>query len=253
MKIQGFGWRPSLPDARDRRYDAGPPVALPSNVDLRRFCPPVYDQGNLGSCVSNASEAAYRMALKRQNLPDFEGSRLALYYMTRALEGLPEEDAGSEIRDAVKIMLADGLVAENEWPYDIVKFAERPPQTSYHNALSHQAVGYYALAQDGASYHLRHALAQGYPVIFGSSIYESFESSQVTATGKVPMPDLRRERIVGGHAMLAVGYDAGSRVVIVRNSWNSDWGANGYCYMPMDFVCSPRYSDDLWIIKTVEG
>jgi C1A family cysteine protease len=95
-------------------------------------------------------------------------------------------------------------------------------------------------------------LASGYPFVFGFTVYDSFESDAVAQTGNVPMP-IPAENVLGGHAVLAVGYDNTKRVFIVRNSWGPDWGAKGYCYMPYEYLLTPSYSSDFWTIRSVSG
>jgi C1A family cysteine protease len=254
IKVQRYGWRPSLPDFRDLKFLPPSGASLPDVVDLRGYdlLPEVWDQGELGSCTSHAILAAFQYEQRRQGLPAFNASRLGHYYMERAYEGTPLEDAGAMIRDGIKIVLADGVFPEADWPYDISRFAERPPQACYAAAVKHTAVRYQGLAQDGSSYHLRHAMASGFPVIVGFTVYESFESNAVASTGNVPMPH-RGERVLGGHAVLVVGYDMRKLPghFIVRNSWGSGWGDKGHFFMPVEYLCNDRLSDDFWMINTV--
>ncbi len=125
IKIEKYGWRRSLPDFRDLPYESARAAALPYSVDLRAKMPPVWDQGDLGSCTSHAILAAMHYQLTRQS-PDaqvLEGSRLAHYYMERAFEGTESIDNGAEIRDGIKIVLADGVIPEADWPYDISRYS----------------------------------------------------------------------------------------------------------------------------------
>src|SRR5262249_61934311 len=66
-------------------------------------------------------------------------------------------------------------------------------------------------------------LAEGYPFVFGFTVYTKFESQEMARTGVLSMPG-PDEDVVGGHAVLAVGYDDASETFIVRNSWGADWG-----------------------------
>lgn len=259
MKIKRYGYRRGLLDFRDLPYVSLTRSTLPDSVDLRPQMPPVWDQGELGSCTSHAILAAVQHRLKADNPTAhvIDGSRLAHYYMERAFEGTESIDNGAEIRDGIKIVLADGVVPESDWPYDISKFTERPPQTLYHKALDYKVTQYQSILQDGSSYHIRHALAEGLPIIIGFSVFESFESNAVAQSGIVPMPQ-RSEKMVGGHAVLIVGYQ--DRQFIVRNSWGSvatgnPWGLNGtgYCLMPADYLTDPNMASDLWVIKKVQA
>src|SRR6476646_3515572 len=129
-----YGWRLDLPDARDHIYSAPLAKALPPAVDLRPNCPPVYDQGQLGSCTANAIAAAVEFDRKKQNLTDFAPSRLFIYYNERVMEGTVDYDAGAQIRDGIKSVAKIGAAPETDWPYDIAKFADKPPAKAYTDA-----------------------------------------------------------------------------------------------------------------------
>ncbi len=250
-KIQRYGWIPDLPDARDHVYGAPAAVmaALPTKVDLRPQCPPVYDQGQLGSCTANAIGAAIQFERIKQKLsPDFVPSRLFIYFNERVIEGTVSTDSGAQIRDGIKSVAKQGACPEPEWPYDISKFTVRPPKADYGDALKDRAVSYSRLAQN--SNLLKGCLASGYPFVFGFTVYESFESQAVAKSGIVPMP-APGEQTVGGHAVLAVGYDDSGQRFIVRNSWGTGWGMNGYFTMPYAYVTDSNLADDLWTIRLI--
>ena len=99
--------------------------------------------------------------------------------------------------------------------------------------------------------HMKACLAGGSPFAMGVSIYESFESKHVRRTGLVPIPAVN-EKLLGGHALLVVGYDDRSRRFIVRNSWGPRWGRVGYCFIPYDFVVHRRkFAWDFWTIGSL--
>jgi C1A family cysteine protease len=246
----GLGWHPSLPDIRDFPIRLAPVGPLPARVDLRDKMPPVGDQGQLGSCTAWAATAAWRYELMRQGRPDMEPSELATYYWTRQLEGTTKSDAGAAIRDAVKTLAKVGAAPENLWPYDIGKFAKAPPSSVKKAAGLHQALRYETVPQTLDC--IRSALASGYPIIFGISVYESFESAAVARSGVVPMPS-NTEPLLGGHAIAGAGYDDPAQHIIVRNSWSASWGDHGYFYLPYDYILNRQLASDLWIIKTVEA
>ncbi|HTS91965.1 MAG TPA: C1 family peptidase [Stellaceae bacterium] len=250
-KIKRYGWIPDLPDARDHLYAAPAPVlrTLPTKVDLRPGCPPVYDQGQLGSCTANAIGAALQFDRMKQSLaPNFVPSRLFIYYNERAMEGTISTDSGAQIRDGIKCVTKQGACPELDWPYDITKFAVAPPKQDYLEALGNRAVSYSRLVQNLNL--LKGCLASGYPFVFGFSVYESFESQAVAQTGMVPMPS-PSEQSIGGHAVMAVGYDDSSNRFIVRNSWAATWGIGGYFMMPYAYVTDSNLADDLWTIRLV--
>jgi len=248
--IARYGWVPDLPDVRDHLFSvAGPTLAtLPPSVDLRPGCPPVYDQGQLGSCTANAIGGAIEYDLKKEGLPDLMPSRLFIYYNERAIEGSIGSDSGAQIRDGVKTVNKQGVCSEDEWPYDPVKFTEQPPATAYADALANRATSYQRVARDLAQY--RGCLAAGYPFVFGFTVYDGFESQQVAASGVADLP-AAGERVVGGHAVMAVGYDDSSQRFLVRNSWGTGWGQQGYFTMPYAYLTARGLSADFWTIRVV--
>ena len=252
-KIQRYGWIPDLPDARDPLYAAPAAVmtALPAKADLRPQCPPVYDQGQLGSCTANAIGAAIQFDRMKQNLsPDFVPSRLFIYYNERVIEGTVSTDSGAQIRDGIKSVAKQGACPEADWTYDITKFAARPPKSDYTEALQDRAVSYSRLVQNLNL--LKGCLASGFPFVFGFTVYESFESQAVAQTGIVPMPS-PNEQTIGGHAVMAVGYDDSLQRFIVRNSWGTSWGISGYFTMPYAYVTDSNLADDLWTIRLISS
>jgi C1A family cysteine protease len=250
-RIQRYGWIPDLPDARDFMYAAPEAVlaSLPTSVDLRSECPPVYDQGQLGSCTANAIGAAFEFAQKKEQLADFMPSRLFIYYNERKIEGTVDEDSGAMIRDGIKSVHKLGVCDEKLWDYDIAQFTQQPPTEAYTQAMDHQATVYRRVLQ--VLHQMQGCLASGTPFVFGFSVYESFESQEVAKTGVVPLPP-RSEKLLGGHAVVAVGYDDAQQRFIVRNSWGTGWGMDGYCTMPYGYLTDPSLASDFWAIYAVE-
>ena len=258
-KIARFGWVPDLPDQRDYLYSA--PVvslkALPTRVDLRKSCPPVYDQGQLGSCTANAIGGAVQFARRKQKKkPDFPPSRLFIYYNEREIEGTVSQDSGAQIRDGVKSVANQGVCPETDWPYDSSAYPPNPRLTMkptpqcYATALKCRLAAYQRVPRVLSQ--MRGCLAAGHPFIFGFAVYESFESAVVAKTGVVPMPSAS-ETMVGGHAVLAVGYDDTSHRFIVRNSWGTGWGLKGYFTMPYAYLLDANLSDDFWTVSGLTG
>ena len=249
-KIKRYGWTPDLPDHRDHMYAAPTAVLkkLPTQVDLSKQCPAVYDQGELGSCTANAIAAAIEFDRMKQHLPDFVPSRLFIYYNERVMEGTVDSDSGAQIRDGIKSVSKQGACPEKEWPYDISKFTVKPPAQSYKDAHKDRAVSYTRLSHNLNQ--MKGCLASGYPFVFGFTVYESFESQTVAQTGHAPMPQ-HNEQVLGGHAVLAVGYDDSHQWFLVRNSWGTQWGMHGYFTLPYAYLIDPNLADDYWTIRLI--
>jgi len=249
--VRGYGWTPDLPDQRDRIYSAPQRVlgALPPSVDLRSACPPVVDQGELGSCTANAIAGALQFDQMKQKLDDvFPPSRLFIYYNERVIEHTVNEDAGAMIRDGIKSVAKEGAPHETLWPYNIAAFRTRPAPAAYKDAAKHRAILYQRLTPTLEQ--LKGCLASGFPFVFGFSVYESFESQAVAKSGRTPMPT-SKEKQLGGHAVLAVGYDDAVKRFIIRNSWGPKWGLAGYYTMPYAYLTDGSLADDFWTIKLV--
>jgi C1A family cysteine protease len=218
---------------------------LPAKVDLRAKCPPVENQGQLGSCTANALAGALEFLELKDRRPLVDLSRLFVYYNERVIEHSVKHDAGAMLRDGIKTLAKQGVCAEKLWPYVIKKFATKPTATCYAQAQQHTISSYQRLS---TTQEMRACLADGYPFVFGFTVYESFESDAVARTGTVPMPT-RHERTLGGHAVCAVGYDDKSQRFIVRNSWGADWGRKGYFTMPYAYLADRNLSDDFWTMR----
>ena len=249
MKKHFYGWTPDVPDQRDQSFFLAAPIPLPAAVDLRPQCPLVYDQGQLGSCSANAIAGAIEFDRIRQKLTDFMPSRLFIYYNERAMEGTVNSDSGAQIRDGIKSVNVSGVCPEREWPYDVSRFTARPAAQCYADARKDRALSYARVPATLNS--MLQCLAAGFPFVFGFTVYESFESDEVAKTGIVPLPDLN-EKPLGGHAVLAVGYDMAKGLFLVRNSWGDDWGVGGYFWLPFNYAANPNLADDRWVIKLVE-
>jgi len=249
--MRNYGWRPDVPDHRDFTYTIKRRLkALPPTADLRKKCPPVYDQGDLGSCTANAIGASYEFDLLRQGVEDFTPSRLGLYYDERVKEGTVQSDSGAQIRTGIKVVVAQGVYPETLWPYKIDKFKTKPPANCYTEAKKHQALVYERVPRTIEG--ICGVLAEGLPFVFGFSVYSAFEGETVARTGVLYLPK-KNESFLGGHAVMAVGYSMKTKRVIVRNSWGPSWGKNGHFTMPIDYLLNPNLADDFWVIRRVEG
>ncbi|NER32524.1 MAG: C1 family peptidase [Oscillatoria sp. SIO1A7] len=241
-------YRPDKEDPNDKKYaaDRYSSEELPSRVDLRQHMSAVEDQGEVGSCTANAMAGAYEYLAKRTLGYSGDVSRLFVYYNARALEAEHKKDVGTSLRNCIQVLRVMGTCAEEIWPYDPETLNERPSSEAYEDAARF-------LIEDAQRINIdldamKHCLAEGYPFAFGLVLFESFMKSR---QGRIPMPDLENEQFLGGHAMLCVGYSDQSQVFVARNSWGSDWGDKGYCYIPYDYIANPQYCADCWTIRKV--
>jgi C1A family cysteine protease len=251
FKVSRYGWLPDLPDYRDHLYAAPMEMlgAIPAKVDLCAQCPPVYDQGQLGSCTANAIAAAIEFDRLKQKLNDFAPSRLFIYYNERAMEHTIASDSGAQIRDGIKSVGKLGDCPETEWPYVISKFKTKPSKNCYADALKYKAVLYQRVTQNLGQ--LKGCLAAGYPFVFGFTVYESFESAQTAKTGHASLPK-SSEQSIGGHAVVGVGYDDAKQWFVVRNSWGGKWGMKGYFTLPYAYLTDENLASDFWTIRIVQ-
>lgn len=218
---------------------------LPKFIDLRRKFPPVYDQGNLASCTACAL-----CSIIQYLQPTFQGSKLFLYYNERKLENSIPDDTGATLISGIECLLKYGVCTELMWPYNIKKFAVKPTDPCYVNALEHQALKVNSIDETFKT--MKSFLANGKPFVVGILVYKSFESISVYKTGNVPMPNIRKDQILGGHAVVCVGYNDSSQKWIMRNSWGPSWGDKGYFYLPYNYLLNPNLTTDMWTITKME-
>ena len=248
---QWYGWLPDLPDHRDLYYSAVAPrlVSPPAKVDLRSKCSPVEDQGQLGSCTANALVGALEFLEIKDGAPFANLSRLFVYYNERMIEGTVNQDSGAFIRDGIKSLAKLGVCTEAEWPYKINKFTKKPTTACYRSAKKHRILSYHRISTVDE---MRSCLAEGFPFVFGFTVYEAFESAAVAKSGVLNMPG-PKEKVMGGHAVMGVGYDNAAGRFIIRNSWGTDWGQKGYFTMPYDYLSPDKnLADDFWTVRIMQ-
>lgn len=245
-----YGYRRDARDPRDRHFVPAIATTYPAVIDLRRHCPPVMDQSAIGSCTAHGITGALRHALIKAGKPDVKLSRLQLYYDERKAEGTVASDAGAEIRDGIKCAAKIGVGRERLWPYRIEHYRAKPPAKCYADAVRFNALSYERVAVDVG--HVKAAIAAGFPVIIGLTLFKSFDGRDVEKTGVVPMPDPHAgDKPDGGHCVYVVGYGQRAGYFTVRNSWGRAWGDGGDCYFPEEYIGSPKFGGDYWIIRGI--
>jgi len=274
----GMGWLPDYPDFRDYTDQTGEiqtvlgpggkrkGKTIPVSFDLREWCSPIEDQGSLGSCTAQAGAGIIEYYERKAFGRHIEASRLFLYKVTRNLMKM-NGDTGAYLRTTMGAMTLFGVPPENYWPYsdDGKRFDLEPPAFCYAFAQNYQALKYFRHDPAGTKgeeilNRVKTYLSKGHPAMFGFTVYNSIE--QAAGSGKIPFP-APKERIEGGHAVVAVGYDDKMKIknkygkvettgaLIIRNSWGKGWGEGGYGWLPYEFVLR-GLAEDFWSILKKE-
>jgi hypothetical protein len=232
------------------RYQATDEIAaaqLPNKVDLRPLMTPIEDQGETSSCVAHAVAGAYQYWIKKASHQEKDVSRLFIYYNARWRDGSQGEDGGSVIQLAMEGLSTFGACDETMWPFDPQFLLERPDDDCYKDAATYRVHDMAQVPTDLQAW--KQALAEGKPIVFGCELFDSFDNCTDNG-GVVTMPDpneIARAKH-SGHSMCAVGYSDSENVFIVRNSWGTDWGDKGYCYIPYAYLMSDKFNDgDCWV------
>jgi C1A family cysteine protease len=256
-KIKRYGWRRQIPDFRDRKFGLSKyfkaELAPPDVADLRPKMPAIYDQGQSGTCTGNGIARCIQFLM-----PAFMPSRLFIYYNEEMLEGDPYEDNGGQIRDGIKAVAQLGVCSEAEWSFDLdIHLCVKPSRQCYIDAKKDIITEYLSLNSPDE---VKQAIASGFPVVFGMSVYDSFESNAAIETGIIPMPG-PGESIIGGHCMVISGYDLTGKALtskgkpvgfpcyFVDNSWGVSVDDAGRCYLPIEMIDNPDIASDFWIIQ----
>ncbi len=250
-----YGCNRSSLDHRDFKYTLKSPEtqkSLPKSVDLREsnHLPPVYAQGDIGSCTANAIGGALEYDRSLQGLGEWMPSRLFIYYNERVLDNTVYSDAGSTIRTGMTVVHKQGYAKSELWPYIETKYTVKPPKAAYTDASHHITLQYSAV--NHTENDIKLVLGEGYPIVFGFVVFKGLESESARNDGHVPIPEFN-QRPLGGHAVMLVGYDDNSQNYIFRNSWGASWGDGGYGYLPYAYINNPKYAMDFWVIRHIKG
>jgi C1A family cysteine protease len=228
-------------DSRNNKIIVIVKPKIPVTVDHRKKFTQIYDQGNLGSCTGCALSS-----LLEYFHPSLKASRLFIYYNERKLDNNIPDDAGSTLENGINCLQKYGACQEIDWPYIIKNFAIQPLQKCYSNANKHLVTQVKSI--DETLQNMKLFLSNGHPFVVGIRIYDSFISRSVSLTGNVPMPNLKIETLLGGHAVVCVGYIDNTKQWIMKNSWGSKWGVNGYFYLPYAYLTDHLLAGDMWTI-----
>lgn len=274
----GMGWIPDYPDFRDYTEDTQEVKnilkfksevkgkKLPESVDLREWCSPIEDQGMLGSCTAHAGVGLIEYYERKAFGRHIEASRLFLYKVTRNLMKM-KGDTGAYLRTTMGAMVLFGVPPEEYWPYtdEAKKFDQEPPAFCYAFAQNYQTIKYFRHDPPRAKPEevlnkVKTYLSKGHPAMFGFTVYNSIE--QAEKTGQIPFPS-PKEKIEGGHAIVAVGYDDRLKIknkygknetvgaLLIRNSWGKGWGDKGYGWLPYEYI-HRGLAEDFWSILKKE-
>lgn len=243
-----YGVVKDKPDSRDKlyvQYKTIDVAALPSFVDLRSGCSDIVDQGDLGSCTSNAIVSGLReyILLEDKAITPLRLSRIYHYWWERYLEGTVNEDSGATLRDGMKVLNKYGVCTEETRPYNIEDFEVTPTEIENQEAQNYTIPAYERLLSIDQ---IKHAVFNNNIVVFSITLYTSFEK-KTKKDGIVHMPCFLEKKL-GGHAMCIVGYNDNflNGSFIVRNSWGESFGDKGYCYIPYKMY---KYFMDAWTVK----
>lgn len=249
-----YGFKPGLHLLSEQPADTSG-LSIAAEVDPRHALPPIFDQGQLGSCTANAAAAAFQYdSILDHGAGKGAGllSRLFIYYGERKIEGsLGQGDVGAYGHDAFTVAKA-GIPEEAAWPYDISTFEGPVPKKAITDEAHYKLTKPVKIVpRDEQSF--KAALSNRQTIAIGFTVYESFETSSVAAHGVVPMPK-RGEQVLGGHEVLIVGYlKSEPHYALVRNSWGTGWGISGYFLMPWAYILSASLSSDYRTIQRPAG
>jgi C1A family cysteine protease len=219
-------------------------VKAPPAVFKISSLPAIPDQGTLGTCVANS----FSFTISKQTNENLKISRLMLYALSRCIDDTPlSQDDGTTIRSTCQAIKQYGACKETVFPYITNKAFSLPPLETFNNSKRFKSFTYLFIKQDLLS--IKSAL-QTYnsPIVFGFMVYQSFMNAR---NGLIPMPDVNKEKLLGGHCITIVGYNDTTQMFTCSNNWSTKWGINGYCLMPYAFILNANLASDFCVTTYV--
>jgi C1A family cysteine protease len=220
--------------------------STPQQFSLESFCPPVFDQGSIGSCTAQSSACMYSCIYKQKTRQVFLPARLYIYYNTRLIENSVSADNGATLRNTMKAMVKNGVCTESIWPYQNNRLYLRPTNNCYVEGMDRQVLSYASVPIQLQI--MKNLLLSQHSFVMGILVFPSFFSGG----GQVPIPNPNVEPILGGHAICIIGYDDQRQAFLARNSWGSGWGIRGNFYIPYAYATNRNLAFDAWVLYNVE-
>lgn len=241
----GLGWIPDKPSSKDWPFSAMglKQRSLPKQVSLRSYVNQVLNQKSTSSCAAHPFASTVDILESRAGIPYKPVSVLFMYFNARAFRGTPVKDEGSSIRLMAKGLDKFGVPDSEYWPFTTKKSLvnRRPGWNPYSKAFHRRNGKYHHILSYGNNRldDIMQALANGYPVVFGTQIANNFFDSYGARLVDKPRSS---DKLVGGHAMLIVGYKHQGQYVLfeVLNSWGSNWRENGFVWLTDEYICWPK-------------
>lgn len=257
MDIYKFNIKNDLPDKRDIIYIPERHLELDTYVDFRnnKLYPPVYDQLQLNSSIANALAFMFEYDEIEQYTKAWSPSRLFLYYQEREYENTQPVDIGTSIRNGIKSLLKYGVCSENMWTYDINKYNIKPPSKCYENEHKTIKTKYFRIQQNIRDLKIVISNLKR-PIIFSFIVNESFLTGDIKTTGIFKISDketINKEKILGSHTAVIVGYDDDKKSFIVRNSFGNNWGENGHFYLPYSVIFDNQITFNFWMLDKIKS
>ena len=223
------------------------PVALPAAVDLRAPWWTINNQENTGSCVgwATADGVSRWHMVKAGKITQAQLLSPRYIWMaskeTDTITTRPEsfiEGAGTTLKAAVDVARKYGLALMDDLPFQIqTKMYTGNENAFYASCAQRKVAAYFNLHKDLASW--KTWLAGTGPILAAFNVDSSWDNA---AANNGNIDTFHPDTVRGGHAICIVGYRADGRF-IVRNSWGTSWGVNGFGYLHPDYITAAFYNE----------